>query len=441
MDNKHQYPPGNFGLPVIGETLNFLFDHNFANKKAKKYGAVFKTSILGKKTIFMGGIEANKFILQSHFDYFSWEKGWPQNFKELLGRSLFLQDGEEHKRNRKLLMPTFHSSALHHYFETMKIIIQSYLEKWEKDKNFTWFDELKQMTFEIASVLLLGGERGENNRYLSQLFSELSAGLFTFPINLPGTSYHKALKSRDLLLSHIEKEIIKRQEKPSNDALSLLIQTKDEEGNSLKIEEIKAQAILMLFAGHETTTSMLTSFCLALSQHPEIFNKAKEEQKKLVKDGKITMDKLKLMPYLGQVLKEVERLYPPVGGGFRGVVKPFVFNGYYVPQDWQVLYRIEATHQDENIYFEPGKFDPERFNSERQEDKKAEFSLITFGGGPRFCLGYAFAQMEMKLFASLLLENYTWELESNQDLSLLNIPSLHPKSGLKVTNFCVDSMN
>lgn len=441
MDNKHQYPPGNFGLPVIGETLNFLFDPNFANKKAKKYGAVFKTSILGKKTIFMGGIEANKFILQSHFDYFSWEKGWPQNFKELLGRSLFLQDGEEHKRNRKLLMPTFHSSALHHYFETMKIIIQSYLEKWEKDKNFTWFDELKQMTFEIASVLLLGGERGENNRYLSQLFSELSAGLFTLPINLPGTSYHKALKSRDLLLSHIEKEVIKRQEKPSNDALSLLIQTKDEEGNSLKIEGIKAQAILMLFAGHETTTSMLTSFCLALSQHPEIFNKVKEEQKKLVKDGKITIDKLKLMPYLGQVLKEVERLYPPVGGGFRGVVKPFVFNGYYVPQDWQVLYRIEATHQDENIYFEPDKFDPERFNSERQEDKKAEFSLITFGGGPRFCLGYAFAQMEMKLFASLLLENYTWELESNQDLSLLNIPSLHPKSGLKVINFSLYSIN
>lgn len=61
------------------------------------------------------------------------------------------------------------------------------------------------------------------------------------------------------------------------------------------------------------------------------------------------------MTYLDQVLKEVERLYPPVAGGFRGVVKPFVYNGYYVPKGWQVLYRIERTHKDPNIYTEPKK--------------------------------------------------------------------------------------
>lgn len=70
--------------------------------------------------------------------------------------------------------------------------------------------------------------------------------------------------------------------------------------------------------------------------------------------------------------------------------------------------------------------------SERAEHKKMEYSLVGFGGGPRFCLGYAFAQMEMKIFAFLLLRNYRWEILPNQNLTPESIPTLHPRSGLKV---------
>ncbi|MDJ0596610.1 MAG: cytochrome P450 [Pleurocapsa sp. MO_226.B13] len=61
-----------------------------------------------------------------------------------------------------------------------------------------------------------------------------------------------------------------------------------------------------------------------------------------------------------------------------------------------------------------------------------EYSLVGFGGGPRFCLGSAFAQMEMKIFTSMLLRNYTSEILPNQNLTPEPIPTLHPKSGLKV---------
>lgn len=434
-DRNQTLPPGKFGLPLIGETINFLTDQDFALKRYQKYGSIFKTHILGKPTAVMIGNQANKFILQSHFDHFSWAKGWPNTFQELLGKSLFLQDGEEHKKNRKLLMPSFHGQALSNYFSTMENIIKSYLNKWEKQKKFTWFPELKQMTFEIASVLLLGSERGDNINYLSNLFTDLSNGLFTIPLKIPGTKYSKAIRGRDLLLQHLEQEIIKRKNNPSNDALSLLVQTKDEEGNSLTLEEIKVQGLLMLFAGHETTTSMLTSLCLVLAQHPEILTQAKKEQKNICDGDIITLEQIKNMNYLDQVLKEVERLYPPVAGGFRGVVKSFTFNGYYVPEGWQILYSIQLTHRDDSIFPEPKKFDPQRFNKEREEHRKTEYSLVGFGGGSRFCLGYAFAQMEMKIFAALLIRNYRWNLEEGQDLNLNRIPTLHPNSGLKVQDF------
>lgn len=432
-------PPGTFGLPIIGETLNFLRDPNFAEKREKKYGKIFKTKILGRPTVVMSGPVANRFILQTHFDHFSWAKGWPKNFQELLGRSLFLQDGEEHRRNRKLLMPAFHGPALANYFETMLNISQEYLNKWVKERNLILLPQMKQMTFTIASVLLLGSKSSEKTAELAEKFSQLSSGLFTLPINLPGTPYRQALLARDFLLNHLEAEIINRQDNPGNDALGLLIQTQDEDGNRLSLREIKVQALLMLFAGHETTTSMLTSFCLALGQNPDILEKAKQEQAQLQDD--LTLEQLQQMPYLEQILKEVERLYPPVGGGFRGVVKPFVFDGYYVPTGWQVLYRIVNTHQDSSIYSLPSVFDPDRFSPERAEHKKIDYSLVGFGGGPRICLGYAFAQMEMKIFAAYLLRNYTWELEPNQDLSLSNIPTLHPRSGLKIRLESIKNLN
>lgn len=427
---SYPLPPGSFGLPFIGETISFLRDPDFANKRQQKYGSVFKTNILGRPTVFLVGPEANRFLLSTHMHKFSWREGWPKTFKELLGNSLFVQEGEEHRRNRKLLMPAFHGAALANYISTMEQIVLSYLEKWANVGSFTLFPELKQMTFDIASTLLIGSQPGEMTAQLSQWFTELTNGLFAVPISLPWTRYGRALKARDELLAQIEKAVRYRQQEPAQDALGLLVQSQDEEGNKLSLEAIKAQALLMLFAGHETTTSMLASLCMALAQHPEILAKARAEQQELATP--LSLGQLKQMTYLDQVLKEVERLYPPIAGGFRGVIEPFVFNGYSVPKGWMALYRIDATHRDERVYTKPERFDSDRFSPERSEHKNIDYSLVGFGGGPRVCLGVAFAQVEMKIFAAHLLRRYAWEILPEQNLALDPVPTLHPRSGLKV---------
>ncbi|TAF48595.1 MAG: cytochrome P450, partial [Oscillatoriales cyanobacterium] len=56
-------PPGNLGLPLIGDTLNFLQDAQFAKKRHQQYGPIFKTSIFGQPTVFVSGSEANLFVL------------------------------------------------------------------------------------------------------------------------------------------------------------------------------------------------------------------------------------------------------------------------------------------------------------------------------------------------------------------------------------------
>ncbi|HEY9874207.1 MAG TPA: cytochrome P450 [Candidatus Obscuribacterales bacterium] len=425
-------PPGSLGLPFIGETIGFLLDRDFAKKRHKKYGPIYKTHIFGRPTVMMLGAEANRFMLSSEMQRFSWREGWPDTFKELLGESLFLQEGAEHQRNRKLMMPAFHGKALVNYVATMERITLSYVEKWEQLGTFSWVPEFKQLTFDIASALLIGSEPGEQTAYLSRLFSDLTKGLFSPPLRWGWTTYGRALEARDRLLAQIEKVVLQRQQEPRQDALGLLVQSRDEEGNALTMQELKVQALLLLFAGHETTTSLISCLCMALAQHPDVMERARAEQQRLATDGSMTLDQLKQMTYLDQVLREAERMYPPVGGGFRGVVEPFEYNGYHVPKGWQALYNCRETQRDSRIYKDPDLFDPDRFDQSRAEHKKQEFSMITFGGGPRNCLGMAFAQMEMKIVVAHLLRNYTWELLPKQNLSLDPVPTLHPRDGLRV---------
>lgn len=103
-----------------------------------------------------------------------------------------------------------------------------------------------------------------------------------------------------------------------------------------------------------------------------------------------------------------------------------------MPAGWLALYQINATHRSKGCFSDVDRFDPERFSPERAEHKRTDYSLIGFGGGPRICLGLAFAQMEIKLIASMLLRQYQWTLLPDQDLSMNPVPTLKPRSGLQI---------
>jgi retinoid hydroxylase len=428
--NQLPLPPGKLGLPLIGETIDFLNDRKFAQKRIDKYGKIFKTNIFGSNTIVISSIEANKFLFTHDSEYFI--NAWPPSTKILLGpASLAVQTGIEHQKRRKLLFQSFQPRALANYLPKMQEIAFNYLQKWEKQQHLTWYPEIRNFTFDVACQLLIG-KNSATYADIFQWFETWVSGLFSIPLNLPFTAFGKALKARENLLKSLEKIILERQQQPATeqDALGILLQAKDEEGNSLSLAELKDQILVLLFAGHETLTSAIASFCLLVAQHPEVLAKLRSEQEQITAEmgENLSTESLKKMVYLEQVLTEVLRFIPPVGGGFRQVIKDCDFNGYYFPQGWSVLYQIGNTHYDREIYENPDKFDPDRFST----DKTKPFGYIPFGAGIRECLGKEFARLEMRIFAVLLLRNYQWELLPDQDLSMITIPSPRPRDGLKV---------
>jgi len=431
MTSQLSTPPGQSGLPILGETLSFFADPDFAKKRHQQYGPIFKTQLLGRPTVFLKGPEANYFVLTQENQYFT--VSWPPSVERLLGPlSLALQKGEMHIGRRKLMAQAFQPRALAGYIPGMAAITDQYLQRWAELETLTWYPELRNYTFDVACKLLIGLDQGSQTD-LGHWFEVWSEGLFSLPLNLPWTRFGKAYRCREKLLKGLETLIRQRQLQadPGTDALGILLQTRDEDGQPLSLDELKDQVLLLLFAGHETLTSAIASFCLLIAQHPDIKAKARTEQAQFIGQP-FTLDTLKQMTYLEQVLKEVLRCIAPVGGGFRRVIESCEYGGFTIPKGWNVLYEINLTHQDSATFPAPEQFEPDRFSSDRAEDKAKPFSHVPFGGGLRECLGKEFARLEMKLFAAKLLQGYDWTLLP-QDLTLVTIPTPRPKDELKVT--------
>jgi retinoid hydroxylase len=429
--NSLPLPPGRSGLPVIGETLNLLQDPDFAKKRCDRYGNIFRTHLFGTPTIYLAGAEAVRFVLLNESQYFV--TSWPPSTKALLGAAaISVQQGSVHLQRRKLLAQAFQPRVLASYIDSMMDMTRNYLDRWEHQGTLTWYPELRNYTLDIACQLLVGVSSGSQTAF-GQWFEAWVQGVFSVPLRLPGTKFSRALRSRKLLLDEIERIARSRQQQQDTgqDSLGILINAQDEQGNGLSLDELKDQVLTLLFAGHETLTSAIASFCLLMAQHPDVLERVRAEQERFKHREPLTLDDLKQMEYLDRVLKEVLRLVPPVGGGFREVIQSCEINGYTIPKGWSVLYHIGLTHQDSTLYPNPQQFDPERFDPARTGEDRP-FGYAPFGGGVRECLGKEFARLEMKIFAALLVRDYEWNLVTEQNLDLEMIPSPRPKDGLKV---------
>jgi retinoid hydroxylase len=425
-------PPGNFGLPIIGETIGFLRDPNFVEKRQKQYGQIFKTHLFGRSTVMMIGADANRFLFAHEKQHFA--QGFPYSTNVLVGPgSVVTQSGSEHLMRRKLIQQAFQPRVLAGYAASVENITRGYIQEWESMGTFSWYPQIRKYTFDVACKFLIGTDRVADSHFI-EWFEQWGKGIFSIPLQLPWTYFGRALHYRKKLLAYIENIVHQRQQEPVShrDALGILLQPQDEEGNKLSLQEIKEQLLALLFAGHETVTSALSSFCLLLAQHPEVMEAARAEQKQLAINEPLTLEHLKQMTYLEQVLKEVLRLIPPAFGSFRKVIQPLEVNNYLIPQGWYILSLIGATHLDSSIYSDPKRFDPDRFSPERAEDKQKAFSYLPYGGGMRECLGKEFARLEMKMFAALLLRDYEWELLPKQNIDLVMLTAPHPRDGLKV---------
>lgn len=307
----------------------------------------------------------------------------------------------------------------------MQKIIAERTKDWAERGEVDLYQETRKIAFDVAAEALVGLQTGPEVDHLRHLF-------FALLNSDSNTDFNSIIRELSTMLLQM---IAERRQTPTNDILGILVNARDDNGEGFSDEELLGQVNILLIAGHETTTTMSAWLLYLLAEHPEYLARVETELREALRDtnGNVTLESLRAMKALGNAVDEAGRLHPPVGHAPRGAVRDFEFGGYNVPAETRVDLAISATHFLPEVFANPFEFDPDRFAPPREEDKRTPYSLVTFGGGPRVCIGMSFAQIEMRAMAAHILQRYHLEPIADQKIvSAFFGPTATLLNGLKV---------
>lgn len=381
---------------------------------AAEHGPVFKRSapeeMDGSEIVYMVGPEANRFVMHTRRQHFSHEQGWTPLIGEDFGRGLLNMDDPEHAVQRKLWNPAFSQAYIATYMPIMQQVITQRTAEWAGHDEIDLYHEARELTFEITAAALAGFRPGPETDHLRGLFYEMLHGFDPEQTSFDEFWARRAQVRKELvtaLLGMIAARRAAPAAQPPRDVLDAIIYSQDEQGRTLDDAQVLAHLNILLIAGHETTTTLAAWTLFLLSTLPEQREQIEAELAEL--PGPAGIEGLRAARRLDWFIRETGRLYSPVINVPRGVVEPFEFGGYHIPAGVPVRLCLAAGHRLPGVFADPERFDPLRFAPPREEDRRNQYGLVTFGGGPRVCIGINFAQVEVRALVAHVLRNYRLE--------------------------------
>jgi cytochrome P450 len=218
----------------------------------------------------------------------------------------------------------------------------------------------------------------------------------------PRSPWGRVVRLRREVHALLGAEIARRRAEPAGrrqDVLSLLLAARDEQGRSLRDDELRDQLVTLLGAGHETTASALAFAINRILGTPAVLAAARGELDRVVGSGPVEPGHIGRLEYLDAVVKESLRLDPVVPDVGRRLTRPHRIGGWELPRGVTVVPAIYLTHRHPEVWEEPDVFRPERFLGRRVDP----YAFFPFGGGIRRCIGMAFAAYEMKVVLAQVL--------------------------------------
>jgi cytochrome P450 len=319
------------------------------------------------------------------------------------GRSVLVLDGADHIRHRKLMLPPFHGRALRAQEEAMADAADRAIDSWPVGEELSLLAEMYVLTLGIVSGVVFGAGGGERRaeieRRVRDVLDPMAFGFRDLVAFLRGRqplddeALREVAGRRQAMDRAVYAEIARRRAAGDaaarDDALSLLMAARDEDGRGLTDEELRDEVVTLLVAGHETTAAgMAWTFDLLLRDPARL-----QRARSAAESGDTA--------YLDAVVKESLRVRPVVPGFGRKVRgEPFELGGYTLPPGVEINPSVRVVHRRADRYPKPDEFRPERFLA---DDAPDTYTWIPFGGGTRRCLGASFALLEMRVILTRVL--------------------------------------
>ncbi len=379
------------------------------------------------------GPDANRLVLLDRDGIFSARKPWHAIMGRIFPNGLLLRDGEEHRQHRKIMHLAFKRSALREYSDRMNPMIEQSLGQWRiRPGPLPAFRAFKDLTLQMAAAIFVGVELGSDMRRMNRVFEDLvAASMSRIRLRVPGLEFYRGLRGRQFMVDYFSELIAERRAGQGADMLSQLCRAESEEGERLSDREIIDHMIFLMMAAHDTTTSTLSSMSYELAKHPEWQERIRSESFELGKKY-MAFDDMEKLEALTWLMKETLRRYPPLPVIPRVAGADFEFEGCSVPKGSMVVIAPIHTHHMPEWWDEPWRFDPERFAPGRAEDERHTHSWIPFGGGSHRCLGFRFAELQIKAIVHQLVRRFRWSVPESYEMPVQQAPISKPRDGLPI---------
>ncbi len=289
---------------------------------------------------------------------------------------MVFRDPPEHTRLRRLTSRVFHVRSIHALRPNVEALARWLLERIGEREEFDFIAEFAGPLPQLVIMDMLGVPRGEMER-LKRLSDEMA--LFIGSARETAGKYDRAEAGTREMAALFRELIAARRASPQKDLLSELVHLEDD-GERLTEDELVATCVLLLFAGHETTTHHLANGLAALLRFPD------------------QLSRFKANPGLAPAaVEELLRYDGPIGAQVRIVQEaPQTFHGRAFKPGERVFLMMNAANRDPRAYPDPDRVDLGRNG----------VAHLTFGFGAHICLGFPLARLEGQIALPAVLARW-----------------------------------
>lgn len=446
--NRTRHPPGPRGHFIFGSGAEIGRNPvEFYLRMQREYGDIVRIRVRPNSYQYLiahpAGVEH---VLQSNQQNYRKGSSFNKPVSMLTGKGLVTSEGVDWRGHRRLTQPAFNHQRFPSYMTTIASLTEAMLERWdayaENGQPLDVDAEMYQLALRIAGQTLCGTDL---SKHLDEFGPALRVALehigyrmshrFAWPEIVP-TYRSRNFKRAMRILDKVAYEIIadrRKQNIDAGDLLSMLMLARDKEtGEGLTDQQLRDEVITFLVGGHESGAAALTWTWYLLAQHSDVIDKLRSELEKTLRGRIPKLEDLPGLPYSRMILEEAMRLYPPAWRHQRETINNDEIGGYAIPSQSTIIICQYVTHRHPEVWHEPTRFIPERFEPE-QIAARPQFAYFPFGGGARQCIGNSFAVVEAQIIIAMVAQRFLPRLVPHQVVRINPAFTLRPNDGLLIT--------
>lgn len=369
------------------------------------------------------------FVTKKHI-YESKSPQMRKALEPLLGDGLFISDGELWKNRRLLQNGLFDTRHIMHYTNVMASTSVEMAEQWDSlptGSEISALSEMGRLTSEIIARTLFGKELGSNRasavinafadyqRAIEQIHLSNFLGLPDW-LPLGGLKMGAARKAASTIHIIVD-DIIEKASKDREEGTllaDLLAANESSKGDTISLEGIRNELIVLFMAGHETTANSLAWVWYLISQSPAVEAKLHAELDHVLGGRTPTYEDYGKLVYTRAIFEETMRMYPPVPILSREAMEDDVIRRRDIPKGSLMLVVPWLLHRHRDYWDSPDHFIPERFLDVNNRPDK--FLYLPFSVGPRVCIGKMFGLVEAVLAIAILAQRFRLTLPQGTEV-------------------------